>query len=105
MRNVIAIVSSILRPVIRRHINRPGRYPVAPCVRVGEVDHRIIAATADRLHAECIARGLEKFEAHQLRGLFMQIARQRGHIQAYDHCTARAVSIVRERGVGMEVVA
>lgn len=83
----------ILRPLFKMHPNRPGRWSGQQVERLPVVDHRIVRETGDRLHAESRDRGLTNCQADHLRGLYMRMARNDGHIQAYDFCTRRAVEL------------
>jgi len=57
------------------------------------VSHVIISQTANRLKAECVARGLSPIQAADVTGLFRELARRDGHLVAYDTATRRAISL------------
>lgn len=89
----LAIMPRFMRPLFKMHPNRPGRWTGSRAEKLPVVDHRIIAQTGDRLHSECLARGLDRFEADNIRGRFMRDARIDGHLQAYHDCTQRAAEL------------
>ncbi len=91
-------IATFLKPFIVRHQNRKGFWSAASKPRVPVVDHRILAATGNRLHRECIDRGLSKWQADALRGRFMADAHRVGHLEAYADCTERACEMALEAG-------
>jgi hypothetical protein len=89
----LAIMPRFLRPFLKLHPNRPGRWTGSRAEKLPVVDHRILRDTGNRLHAECISRGLSTYQADNMRGLFMGMARIDGHLQAYHDCTQRAAEL------------